>query len=320
MTIQNATTNCGRRALLSALALGVATSVSLTIASPVQAGNLTEEQLLHIQFLQDNGASQRIDFSGKLRMLSQRIPAAACNYVAGIDPEASGAILTAAVAEFQQIVDALEFGDPSLGIIGVEERRKTLVGLRKLRELWEPMLVEANSISATGGTIENVIAIADVSASVLEIAKLLVSEISGQYSDPTALLQVDALAIDIAGRQRMLSQRMSKNVCLIASGVNVETATGELNAAAQTFDVSLNALRNGLADAGIKAPPTEQIVTGLDTVIADWAGLQQIVTRTAKGETIDDEVRDQMFNGANMMTGNMNTVVGMYSEASKLKL
>ena len=271
-------------------------------------------------FLQDIGASQRIDFSGKLRMLSQRIVAAGCNYTAGIDPDRSGPALEAAKAEFQVIVDALEFGNDDLGIIGAEERRKTLVGLSKLRELWEPAATSGAAILADTATPETVATFADQSAPLLEMAKLLVSEISAQYSDPTALLQADALIIDIAGRQRMLSQRMSKNVCLIASGLNTDVATAELSATANIFDVSLNALRHGLAESGIKPPPNDDIVAGLDVVIGDWANLRPIVDAAIAGQPIDAEQRDIMFNGANTMTGNMNTVVGMYSTASKLGL
>lgn len=299
----------------SAITLGLA----LTII-PATAQELTAEELERVQFLEDIGASQRIDFSGKLRMLSQRIPAAACYYAAGIDTDATGAMLDSAAAEFQQIVDALEFGDESLGILGAEERRKTLVGLAKLREMWDPMFATADEIHKNGGNPEQVALIADQSAEVLRIAQLLVSEISGEYANPAALLQADALIIDIAGRQRMLSQRMSKNVCLIASGVNVDQATAELNGTAQMFDNSLGALQNGMADAGIKPPPNAQIEEGLAVVRQDWQGLQPIVAMAAAGEPIDDETRGIMFHGANHMTGDMNRVVGMYSEASKLGL
>ncbi len=273
-----------------------------------------------VQFLEDMGASQRINFSGKLRMLSQRVVAAGCNYVAGVDPAISGPTLQAAKTEFQLIVDALEFGNDDLGIMGPEDRRKTLVGLSRLRDLWVPTAASGAAILADEGTAETVATFADQSAPLLEMAKLLVSEISAQYSDPTALLQADALIIDIAGRQRMLSQRMSKNVCLLASGLNTDVATQELSATAHIFDVSLNALRYGMTDAGIKPPPNDDIAAGLDVVISDWANLKPIVDAAIAGQPIDAEQRSIMFNGANTMTGNMNTVVGMYSTASKLGL
>lgn len=273
-----------------------------------------------VQFLEDVGASQRINFSGKLRMLSQRVVAAGCNYVAGVDPANSGPTLEAARAEFQLIVDALEFGNEDLGIMGAEERRKSLVAISELREHWVPTAASGATILADEGATETVATFADQSAPLLEAAKVLVSELSAQYSDPTALLQADALIIDIAGRQRMLSQRMSKNVCLIASGINTDVATQELSDTAHIFDVSLNALRYGMTDAGIKPPPNDDIAVGLDVVISDWANLKPIVDAAIAGQPLDAEQRSIMFNGTNTMTGNMNTVVGMYSTASKLGL
>ena len=290
------------------------------LASGVSAQNMSIEQITPVQFLEDIGASQRIDYSGKLRMLSQRIPAAACYLTAGTNPESAGNVLESAAAEFQQILTALEFGDVSLGIIGEEERRKTLVGLHKLGALWAPMLETARTIRSTGGSPADVAQIAEQSEAVLNIAKLLVSEISGQYSDPTALLQADALTIDLAGRQRMLAQRISKNACLVAMGISTDAARDQLSAAAEMFDNTLHALRDGMENVGVKPPPTDEIAAGLDVVLENWQGLQPIIERASGEGTLDDEHRAIMFTGANQMTGNMNTVVGLYSESSKLGL
>ena len=74
---------------------------------------------------QDVGASERVNFSGKLRMLSQRVAAAACNYGAGVDADGSLAVLLGSQKEFVQIINGLEFGDAELNMNGEETRRKT---------------------------------------------------------------------------------------------------------------------------------------------------------------------------------------------------
>ncbi|MCK0095240.1 type IV pili methyl-accepting chemotaxis transducer N-terminal domain-containing protein [Yoonia sp. F2084L] len=271
-------------------------------------------------FIEDIGASQRVDFAGKLRMLSQRVVAAACYADAGIDREDSLAVLNAAAAEFVVIKEALEVGNPDLGIIGPEERARTLAGLERLTNLWTPVGALADRVAAGDGTTADVAKMAELSGPLLEMAKLVVGIISTEYSNPAELLFADAIAIDIAGRQRMLSQRMSKNACLLANGLNTDTARAELQAARDMFDTSLTILRMGEASVGIKAPPTQQIADELDVVIARWATLQPIVDMALEGGTLDEEQLEIMFNGANAMTGEMNTVVGSYSEASKLDL
>lgn len=272
------------------------------------------------QNIEDIGGSQRIDLSGKLRMLSQRVPAAACYVQLGIDTPATSAMVTAAADEFELITAALEFGNPDLGIIGAEERRKTQVGLGKLNDLWAPVASLARTAAAGTASVDDIATMADQTGPLLEMAKRMVTEIVGEYAHPAAVLQADAMLIDIAGRQRMLAQRMSKNVCLIASGINAEVATAELQAASGVFDASLNALRDGMPAAGVAPPPTEEIAAGLDAVLDTWNMVQPIVAIALAGEPLDEEQLAIMFHMSNALTGGMNTTVGLYSAASKLGL
>jgi hypothetical protein len=276
--------------------------------------------IIHVQLLEDIGASERINLSGKLRMLSQRIPAAACNEHAGIVVEQSKAVLHAAKEEFDTIIAALEFGNEDLNIIGQEERRKTLAAIGALHAVYDPLHAALDDIELTGGTDEEVLIVAEHNMEVLEAAKLLVSEISGQYSDPTALLQSDALTIDIAGRQRMLTQKMSKEVCLITSGIYADASLEVLGGTVNMFETALNALQFGMEGAGISPAPTDEIAAGLERVQADWAEVSSLVKEIASGGTIDDDARAAVFTGLNTTMANMNAVVGLYSENSKLGL
>lgn len=269
------------------------------------------------EYAKEIGASERVNYSGKLRMLSQRVVATSCNYAAGVDPEASGAAMRAAQDEFNMIVDALEFGNPDLGIHGEEKRRKTQARIGQLREEWAPVSAGLDAIAGGMATSEQVVSVAETSAPLLEMAKLLVTDLSAQYSDPNAMLQSDAILVDISGRQRMLTQRMSKNFCLLASGVGGEKARAELEATAGLFETSLVALRGGMLNAGINPPPNKQIADGLSVVMKDWDELKPAVEAALAGAEFDDEARAAVFHGMNRMTADMNKVVGMYSDASK---
>ncbi|MEO0917783.1 MAG: type IV pili methyl-accepting chemotaxis transducer N-terminal domain-containing protein [Pseudomonadota bacterium] len=265
------------------------------------------------------GASERVNYSGKLRMLSQRVVATSCNYAAGIDPEKSGPAMHAAMAEFELIVDALEFGNADLGINGEEKRKKTVRRIGMLRDEWSPMASSLVAVEQGDTSIAQITQIAEVSAPLLDMAKLLVSDLSAQYSDPNAMLQSFAMLVDISGRQRMLTQRMSKNICLVASGVNVDTAKAELAATANLFETSLYALSRGMTEAGIAPPPNADIADGLEVVIDDWEQLKPFVTAILNGADLNAGERAAVFNGMNHMTGDMNKVVGKYSEASKFE-
>ncbi|KQB95918.1 hypothetical protein AL073_14760 [Loktanella sp. 1ANDIMAR09] len=300
-----------------------ATVASLAFSTSVHADNQASALsglIQPAQFVEDNGSSERIDFSGKLRMLSQRIVAASCYLQAGVETQASRDTLAAATTEFALITDALEFGNPDLGIIGVEEHRKTLAGIAKLRELWGPISVLADKVEAGDGSVADITAIADQSAPLLEIAQRLVVQITGQYASQTSVLQSDAIAIDLAGRQRMLAQRISKNICLIASGVNVEASSADLVATDEIFRNTLYALRFGLPGAGIQQAKNNDIADGLTVVARNMETLSPLIAEIAAGRTLDPGQLGVAFLTANLMTGNMNRAVGLISEASKLSL
>ncbi len=296
-------------ATVSALALTVGTSAAAQTAKIIKVG-----------IVEEVSGSDRINFSGKLRMLSQRIPATACYAHAGIETEKAQALLLAATDEFDLIINGLEFGESALNIKGAESDRKILIGLKKLTEIWNPVHDVIYDVAKSGGTGEEVAQIAATSAPMLKVAKKLVSEISGEYADPTALLQTDAMTIDIAGRQRMLAQRISKNVCLSNSGFAKDQALAELAAARDTYDASVNALRYGMPEAGINATDNPEILAGLDEILALWDGVQPILTSVSEGTELSSEQKSTVYNTMNKLTGKMNTLVGMYNDDSKLGL
>ena len=264
--------------------------MAAAISLPAHAAQEVEVKPVDLtQFIEDVGGAERINFSGKLRMLSQRIPAAACNLTAGVDPENSRAVLKSATLEFEKIIYALEHGDETLGIHGPEKRRKTLAAIAALHADWDIVDQDAHAMYESEANPELNEDIAAHDIALLEEAKLLASEINGQYSDPTAVVQADALRIDIAGRQRMLTQKMSKEACYILSGINVEVYKKAINGTANMFDVSLEALRHGMPEAGIKASDDASINAGLDKVASHWNSLKGYLAELEAGNEWDME-------------------------------
>lgn len=298
-----------------------ATVLLIALGGQVVAQQAPETNTLeNANFVERTGGDQRINFSGKLRMLSQRMPAAACNLHAGVVPTSSRTALNAAVEEFDTILDALEFGDDSLGIFGPEDRVRTLRVIQEVHTKLTP--IKEALATETGETLssDTVTILADQNMALLDIAKLLVSELSGQYSNPVALVQSDAMAIDIAGRQRMLTQKMSKEVCLALSDINADEARAALQSTMNMFEVSLGALQNGMEQVGITPPPNAEIASGLVTVETEWRMVRGFVDTVLSGGTLDEEQRGLVFDGLSATLREMNTVVGMYATASQQNL
>ncbi|MEM9970519.1 MAG: type IV pili methyl-accepting chemotaxis transducer N-terminal domain-containing protein, partial [Pseudomonadota bacterium] len=276
-----------------------------------------EAQIINAGIVENVGAQERINLSGKLRMLSQRIPAAACHFALGIDTAASKDMLAGATEEFDQILTALEVGDPELGIIGEETRRKTLIRVFSLREAWEPFKAAALSVANGENTDANLEALIAGNIDVLDRAKVLVSELVGQYSNPADMVQADSMVIDIAGRQRMLTQKMSKESCIMMTDYATPETADALAGTMQMFETSLEALRFGLPAAGIKGPPTSGISSGLGLVDDNWKSVKPMLEAVASGAELDSTASAAKFQQLNTTMANMNAVVGLYAAYAK---
>ena len=270
------------------------------------------------QYYDPGDGSHRINMSGRLRMLSQRIVGMACNQADGIEPVKSSENLQIAVAEFSTILNALENGNPDLRIIGPEQRGRTLIRITQLGEIWNQFGGVAGSISDAQGASDAIAVLARDSGPLLAGAIILVNDIVEQYFNPVVTIQAEAMTIDFAGRQRMFAQRMSKNVCLINMGLNEEVAIAELSKAYELFDATLGALQTGMPSVGVSAPPNQGVVDGLQVVVAAWDEMSPLLVRAMNGERFDDTTRAVVFNGMNDLTQKMNTVVGLYADASLL--
>lgn len=264
--------------------------------------------------VQNDGAEARINLSGKLRMLSQRVPSAACHLASGIDPEGAKQLLTAASAEFEQILTGLEFGDDNLKIYGSEERRKTLAVIHDLRSKWDPVKDAAAQMVSGDLSEDNVNTIINQNMNILGTAKLLVAELVAQYSNPTAMLQADAMLIDIAGRQRMLTQKISKESCMISAGYASADTQSDLEGTIQMFEVSLLALTEGMKEAGINPPPSHQISEGLRHVKIEYDQAKPMLSAILSGHNPTDDDRASKFKVLNTTMGKLNEVVIMYTK------
>ncbi|MEZ4693567.1 MAG: type IV pili methyl-accepting chemotaxis transducer N-terminal domain-containing protein, partial [Aliarcobacter sp.] len=78
----------------------------------------------------------------------------------------------------------------------------------------------------------------------------------------------DALIINIAGKQRMLSQNITKNIFYLYQ--NKEASFSELENSTTEFIYNLNSLRDGNQLSGIMKAPTDEIAKQLMKVEILW--------------------------------------------------
>ena len=119
--------------------------------------------------------------------------------------------------------------------------------------------------------------------------------------------------INLAGKQRMLTQKMSKEALLVAKGINSQKNREELKKTITLFDNTLNALLNG--DSALKLPKTEdeKIRKRIQKIKKLWREFKPFV----------DKIAEENFNRTSLKAiemGNMplllamNSLVRMYEQ------
>ena len=273
-----------------------------------------------IGFIQNDSASEHMVYAAKLRMLSQRIPAVACFEHFGIEKEASAHLLRSATTQFDRILDGLEHGDSALGITKPETNRMILSKIQRTHQIWDPLHGLIEKIARGASLDSEIVQLAEEGAVLVDVTSDLSSHIMAEYSDPTVLLQQDALLLELAGRMPMMVQRLSKDMCMIVGRLNVEKHRAEMIKTRQLLENTADALRNGMPAMGLQATSNPKIQTALDELADGWAAISPVFDRLAEGGDVTKDTQTVMFHAMNALTDQLDMIELMYSQTSKLNL
>ena len=191
-------------------------SVVAAIAPP--AASETDAMVTKVQMLKDVGASERVEAAALLRVLSQEAASAACHMANNIAQAEARTLMVEAKGKFSLLLDALQYGNPTLNINGEEPRKKTILKIEALREEWAPIHQAAVTLLEDPSNKDALTRIKAENEAVLASASTLTSTIAGDYSNPAELIQADVMLVDFSGRQAMLTQKMAKIACEIWAG------------------------------------------------------------------------------------------------------
>jgi len=249
--------------------------------------------------LESDGAD-RIRLADRLTMLTQRVAAASCSLTSDVAIDESHYHLEEAMYEFDVILKALRDGNEALHILGPEENRRTLHDLELLEAEWQSIHKSIESVLANGHDAESAHVIDDHNLKLLELSTVLASDISGQYTHPYEITQADSMLITIAGRQRMLTQKMAKDACEIWTGYHAEEGRTDLQETMVIFENSLTALRDGYPAAGIAKAPTPEIEADLDSLLDRWGILRGNLDTLIAGGTLNEDQKFEIFHDFNV--------------------
>ncbi len=155
--------------------------------------------------------------------------------------------------------------------------------------------------------------------------KIISAMVLGLYLTTTSIYadnqqkQQQGVVINLAGKQRMLTQKMSKEALLVARGINVEKNKENLKATIALFDKTLKGLRNGDKDLGLPKTTDKEILKQLDNVSKLWKSFKVDVENIAMGK-IDKSTLEAIDKKNIPLLDSMNIAVNMYENKSKTKI
>ncbi|MEM6971341.1 MAG: type IV pili methyl-accepting chemotaxis transducer N-terminal domain-containing protein [Pseudomonadota bacterium] len=290
-----------RRDVLSfALMAGTAALPLPTLASEIDAA-------------QD--AKRKINIAGRQRMLTQRMAKAITFARLGIEVDRHREQAMAAHALFDKSLKGLRFGNPDLGL-NRETDGRVIDGLGRVNALWLPYgeAVQA-SIDSAGKDDAAFARVMTQNLGILKETNKTVRLTERAYGGNEIPLYL-AIAINIAGRQRMFSQKMSKETAMVAAGYEVEQSRGALAATVGLFQSSLDALRNGLPAVGIRKPGTKKVQSQLAVVSELWGRMRPVMDATASSGTADQGTLQQVAALNDRLLKEMNAAVFAYEGES----
>ena len=257
-----------------------------------------------------------INLSGRQRMLTQKMTKEYLLVLAGHNATENRDNLRKTIDLFDTTLGALVDGDDAQNLPPTTNGR-ILSQLETINREWTTLrgLLEpvASGRAATSADIEkvaaqNLVVLGQMNKAVKMYERTARRGASGGSGA--------AVRINLAGRQRMLTQRMSKEFLLIHLGVSPKQNAINLRESILLFDLTLEGLLHGDTDLELNATGEDDIRTQLETVHTLWKSFESGVMHILQDDTAVDAAALTAVASENMpLLKNMHKAVQMIQNA-----
>lgn len=257
-------------------------------------------------------SANRINYAGRQRMLTQLIARNACFVMAGIDPDRYEGKTETAAQQFETSLIGLRAGNANLGLLP-EQDQGVLESLAAVEGLWTTFGPAARQIAA--GDLDSVPMRQMIELNMITLARI--SETLQRIVSLHGRQAVDkdlARTVELAGRQRMLSQKASKEACFFKLGLTFAIDEATMEETFDAFESAMAQLINGDAAQGILAPPTLQIRRQLERTEKVWRGFSSLVRQINGTEGLSPGDNIKLANLSDQVLSEMDLAVLMYTQ------
>ncbi|WP_300058291.1 type IV pili methyl-accepting chemotaxis transducer N-terminal domain-containing protein [uncultured Roseobacter sp.] len=271
--------------------------------SPAEASEITAE----------SNANAHMNLAGRQRMLTQQLARNACFVMAGVEPERFAAKTEENVQQFNGVLVGLRAGDVTLGMLP-EEDPGILAALEEVEELWATLGPAARQISAGDYhsiPMAQLITLNTATLKRMHETVLAMTETYQSADIPAAMLKT----VGVAGRQRMLTQKVSKEACFSIIGLDGLGAPELVDATVAEFDTAMAALLAGSEAEGILPPPTQAVTRQLETAQGSWQALKDLLQQIRAQPDVDHDTRVRLAYMSDDVLRQMNEAVNLYVQS-----
>ena len=312
MTSQHLKT-CALAAISSVPALALSAMFAITSSTAAHAQEKTVAARVT-----DTKTAERIEMVSGIRALGQRIGAALCLAEAGVDKDANMKIASDSLAELANLVDVVENGSEELGR-GKEEDRRVQGAINGMKLNWQRFDQNVSMLINGENVEENYDFLSRHNLNMSYASRDFLVRLMQVYVQPPEILQSYALTLDIAARQRALTQQMAKEACGLATDNAVMGSVLRLKNASRLFDLSMTALRDGFPAAGVITPPSDEISSKVSAVYDDWQAVKADVNAVNAMGAIDAAKAGELFQKMDGIYQQLEAIAELYIAASKFQ-
>jgi hypothetical protein len=239
----------------------------LIVPSSVGATNIQLDMASLVDDLMEtnDGIKTKINLSGKQRMLTQRMTKLALLISLNINKEKNKKSLMTFATLHNDTLEGFKGGD----------NKNINAQIVIIEKAWNPFFKNVKIVSEgkdkDGKALDYLV---NNNEKLLKVSNILVTKYEEGNKSQNYMEKAMVTIINLAGRQRMLTQKMTKEKLLCVKGKNENSA--KLDKTVKLFDDSLTLLMTGNSTKKISKPTNKKIKDQLDKVALIWKELKPI--------------------------------------------
>jgi len=217
-----------------------------------------------------------INLAGKQRMLTQKMSKEILLIAKGINVVENQKNLRHTATLFNKTLAGLANGDSELALVKIENP-SIARQIYKVYKLWKVFLESVNMV-LMGDTSPAVLK--NIAQQNLPLLKEMNKAVKMYEKESSSSLEPWlAVTINLAGKQRMLTQKMTKELLLVAIGIEPKKNQAKMEQTMSSFERTLAGLLDGDAELGLPATKDVVIRDQLMLVKNQWNSYKSILIK-----------------------------------------